>query len=91
MGYRLYRLGGSGVEAVQARGNGVKASAEWGTGKGGVGYRQYRQGGNGVQAVQARGSGVQAVQARGSGVHAVQARGEWGTGSTGKGGVRYRQ
>ena len=42
MGNRQYRQGGSGVQAVKARGSAVKAVQarwEWGTGKGGVGYR----------------------------------------------------
>ena len=63
MGFKQYRQGGmgyrqrgSGVQAVQGRG-------EWGTGKVGVEYRQYRQGG-GVGYRQG-GSGVQAEQARG--------------------------
>ena len=38
----------SGVQAVQARGNGVQATWEWGTGSTGKGGVGYRQGGSGV-------------------------------------------
>ena len=43
-----YRQRGSGVQAVQGRGNGVQATWEWGTGSTGKGGVGYRQGGSGV-------------------------------------------